>query len=80
MLALFIVAFYLIYTAETVRTKSLDASLKLPIICITLGYFIYLVNSQISIAYLLGISIASLIFIFKKASRMEDIELYYKRK
>jgi hypothetical protein len=60
-------------------TKSLDKSLKIPIIACGIGYIIYLINSQISIAYLTIISIASFLFIYKKASSMEDVEMYYKR-
>jgi hypothetical protein len=79
MLALFLLTFYLLWTVETIRTKALGKSFKLPIIACAIGCIIYLINSQISITYLTAISIASLIFIYRKANSMEDVEMYYKR-
>jgi hypothetical protein len=78
-LALFLLTFYLLWTVETIRTKALDKSLTIPIVACIIGCIIYLINSQVSIVYLTAISIASLIFIYKKASSMEDVEMYYKR-
>jgi hypothetical protein len=81
MLALFLLTFYLLWTVETIKTKTLGKSLKLPAIACIVGCITYLINIQTSIAYLTIISIASFIFIYKKASSMEDVEMYYvKRK
>jgi cbb3-type cytochrome oxidase subunit 3 len=74
---LFLLTFYLLWTVETIKTKTLGRSLKLPIIACIIGCIIYLINIQTSIAYLTIISIASFIFIYKKASSMEDVEMYY---
>jgi len=79
LISLFLLTFYLLWTVETIKTKTLSKGLILPIVACIVGSIIYLINSQLSIAYLTILSIASLIFIYKKARSMEDVEMYYKR-
>ncbi|MBX0311020.1 MAG: hypothetical protein JHC31_04350 [Sulfurihydrogenibium sp.] len=80
MIALTILTFYLLWTVETIRTKTLDKSLILPTVASIIAGIIYLINPEVAVFYLLIISTASFFFIYKKASSMEDVEIYYRRK
>jgi tellurite resistance protein TehA-like permease len=80
MLALIILTFYLLWTVETIRTKTLGKSLILPTITSIIAGIVYLISPDASIVYLIIISVASGFFIYKKANSMEDVEIYYKYK
>lgn len=79
MIALTILTFYLLWTVETIRTKTLSKSLILPLVTSATTAVIYLINTESAIIYLIIISVVSVFFIYKKASSMEDVEMFYRR-
>jgi len=78
MIALIILTFYLLWTTEVIRTKTLSKSLILPIITSLTAIIIHVISPESALIYLIIISITCGLVIYKKANSIEDVEILIK--